>query len=860
MKKFVVLVFLLALLTTMFAGEVVQKVDLNTATYKQISKLPITEAQAKAICKYRTYTSFFESVYDLKDVEGMDQSTINELKPLVRISHYTNQDEAAERREEIFYLIQRLGSNEGTQEGLGDIWEDFLMTPQNINKLRFSELLNLPNTSPIDVAAILKRRAEGDTLSSFRDLRQTPGISYYGASNIKHYVYYDKPQENRLYFDYQFKFNNNVYEEATLEMYNNGMVRNPDNNVVIPATRDNTFFNQLDVDEKSASFMNKLRIRYGNMLKFGMIYNSNKGETTLSESNLDDLMEDGKYFAAYENEIFGSNNLKVIVGNYRATFGEGLVMENTDYYSSRKTGYGFSKRITGVIGDVSRTQEYALRGGAVEWSNDNLSATAFASEDKKDAVIWDSNNNGELDEEDAAFSYITMSTRFENDDLEDAEYYLNSVPNNSSQIDIAPRRDAVTETLYGGHLEYSPLVGTHLGLTSYYAFYNRDFLVPGEAELGELLFYDNTEFEKKWKSPDAEVNSMYSGDHLSVNGIDWRTVVNNTSFQGEYAEMDVDGEVYKVGDDPSALLLSTYTQFDNFYMIGIYRDYDIEFDNPYSRGFSEHERYDDTVFDKYGYVLDNVLLSDLYINSAQAAAEKGIYLETRYRFSTKFTLNRTYLDIFERKSDRRKTVRFQGDLYYQPIHPLRFRFKQKFQKNRYDDDADRSASYTSETTVGIRANLSNRDQLQFNIMYAQTDVPPYPYLSNDPTPDGDDNSVQALTAMKANAIWTDYTHNLNNNIKLRGSILYWSAEEGSIWDWEDMEIDFMGENGVKYWFSLQNKISDNLFLNIKVKIKHYKTRAYEWRAWWNQPVEEDGYFVRVDKKEHTIRMQLDWKF
>jgi len=859
MKKFVVLVFLLALLATMSAGEVTTKVDLNRATQKQIMELPITETQAKAICEYRTYISFFESVYDLKDVEGIDQETINRLKPLVRISHYSSQDEAAERREQIYYLIQRLGSSEGTQEGMSDIWEDYLMTPKNINKLSYSEVLNLPNTSPIDVAAVLRRRAEGDTLSSFRDLRQTPGISYYGASNIRHYVYYDKPQENRLYIDYQFKFNNNVYDEATLEMYNSGMVRNPDNNVDLPVTRDYTFYNQLGVKEQDAAFMNKFRIRYGNMLKFGMIYNSNKGETTPSESNFNDLMKDGKYFISYENVLLGGN-FKAIFGNYRATFGEGLVMENTDYYSSRKTGYGFSKRITGVIGDVSRTQEYALKGGAYEWSRDNFSVSIFGSEDKKDAVIWDSNQNGELDDEDAAFSYITMSNRFDNDDLEDAEYYFNSIPNNSSQIDMAPRTDAVKELLVGAHVEYSPFVGTHVGFTGYKAEYDRKFKAPEDDDLADILFYDTSEYSKKWKSPDAEVNAMYSGDERVVMGMDWRTVLNNTSFQGEYAVMDDDGNAVEVGKDPSALLLSTYTQFDNFYMIGIYRDYDIEFDNPYSRGFSEHERYDDTVFDKYGYVLDNVLLQDLYINSAQAAAERGIYLETRYRFSTKFTLNRTYLDIFERKSDRRKTVRFQGDLYYQPIHPLRVQFKQKYQANRYDDDADRSASYTSETTVGVRANLSNRDQLGFSIMYAQTDVPPYPYLSNDPTPDGDDNSVSALSAMKGNALFIDYTHNLNKNIKLRGSVVYWSSEEGSIWDWEDMEIDFMGENGVKYWFALQNRISDNLFLSIKYKIKHYKTREYEWRAWWNEPVEENGYFERVDKKENTLRLQLDWKF
>jgi hypothetical protein len=82
-----------------------------------------------------------------------------------------------------------------------------------------------------------------------------------------------------------------------------------------------------------------------------------------------------------------------------------------------------------------------------------------------------------------------------------------------------------------------------------------------------------------------------------------------------------------------------------------------------------------------------------------------------------------------------------------------------------------------------------------------------------------------------------------------------------------MEIDFMGEQGNKYWFTFQSKISSNLFLSLKYKIKHYKTREAEWRTWWNtNPGEEDDYndelvyFNKVERKETAIRLQLDWKF
>jgi len=97
--------------------------------------LPITDKQAEDIYDYRLYITFFESIYQLREIDSIDQRTLNRLKPLVVISHFDDRDEAAQRRDEIYYLIQRLGSNEGFQEGMSDLWEDYLLTPQNVNSI-----------------------------------------------------------------------------------------------------------------------------------------------------------------------------------------------------------------------------------------------------------------------------------------------------------------------------------------------------------------------------------------------------------------------------------------------------------------------------------------------------------------------------------------------------------------------------------------------------------------------------------------------------------------------------------------------------------------------------------------------------
>jgi len=892
MKKIFFLIFL-----GVFIGLFAELIDLNKASLDELKKLPITEQQAKDIYDFRYYQQYFTSFYDLRKIPSIDQKTLLKLKPLVMVSHYIEQDKAAQRREQIYYLIERLGSNEGFQEGVSDVWENYLMTPRDINKLTFSEVLNMPNVSPIDAAAILKRQAKGDTIANYRDLRKTPGLSHYGATNLKNYIYYSESEQksDKLFIDYQLKYNDNVYEEEAEEMYKESMVSAMDgSNSISPRQKNQSFWGYFQMDKYSPAISNKFRIRLGNKWQAGILYNSRKGEPNIFQQNLknifskflpfssndltDEISIDNKMFAGYHNK-----NIKVILGNYRATFGEGLVMENTDFYSSRKTGFGFSKRITGIIGDLSRTQEYALRGSAIEWNSPHLNAAFFYSNDKKDAVVFDSNNNGIIDEEDNLFSYITATRRFTDEEIENAEQFFNNYSwtddtgvshTNEFAINIAPRSDAFQEEIRGGHLEISPIIGTHFGFTGYEAVYDRYFQVYSPDSLKYLLIRTNDDADKKYKIMDSEIAALYSTktenyerNYRRVIGFDWRTVLNNTSVQGEYAELSVDGSEFKLGDDPKAMIISAYTQFSDLYLLSLYRDYDLDFDNPYARGFSEHEKFDDTVFDKYAYTLNNPLLADLYINSAQAQAERGVYFETRYRMNRYLTLSRAYLDLWERKADARKSLRFQGEMDFRPIYQLSLRLKYKHQINRYDDDADKGVSKTDETTARIIAYLSNYDKISLEYRYNKVWFPPYPYLSNDAeahTPDSNENDTiaEGTSLIHGDYINVDYVHNFNKNLKVAGSFIFWDGHGISHWDWEDMEIDFMGEKGMKFWFSIHDRISNNLYLTLKYKIKHYRTKEEEWRAWWNEPSEDVGenYFARVERKEHSIRLQLDWKF
>jgi len=346
-----------------------------------------------------------------------------------------------------------------------------------------------------------------------------------------------------------------------------------------------------------------------------------------------------------------------------------------------------------------------------------------------------------------------------------------------------------------------------------------------------------------------------------ITGFDWRAVLGGTSFQGEYAELKVTGKTGKIGDDPSALVMSSYTQFENLHFLALYRNYDLGFDNPYNRGFSEHRKFTNSILDRNMHILTNQLLFDMYHNNAEPQAEEGFYFETRYRFNHHLTLNRTYIDIFERKTDGRRTIRFQGDLEYRPIFNLGLRGVYTHNFNRYDDDMNRNTSTSSTYRGIITAFLSNRDRLQFEYRYSQVLSPPYPYLTNAGMPSNNEQHAAGQVLMHGDLIRIDWTHNLNERLRFRIAVAYWNGHSLSHWDWEDSEIDFMDEHGIKYWLLVQNKLANNVYLSLKYRVKYYRTKELMFRTWWNTELEDRQFYFRdVDRVDTAARMQIEWRF
>ena len=920
MKKLLIILFVLAGLSVLAA-----KVDLNTASLAELMQLPITEKQARDIYEYREFVKIFDNIYELKQIPSIDQETLDRLKQLAVVSIYVETDEAAVRREEIRDLMERVDSNEGASEGMADVWEDYLMTPQNVNKMLFDDLMSFPNVSGIDAVAVLKRIAQGDTIADTRDLRNSTGLSYYGYTNLRSYVYYKEPPvKNRIMCDASLLYYTRYFEEGQYDMLHESFLRNDygTTNVIVPHLKTNSYWGYFGLDELDPDIMLKLRMRYGNNYKLGFMNYKAKGEEDLLNTQAEDILADSKWYAGYENNNMPglyNSRLKVYAGNYRATFGEGLVMENTDYYSARKTGFGFSKRILGITPDLSRTQEYSLRGGAVEYNTPLFGVTAFVSVDDKDALTYVDkygnavmrdeygndiytdrdtlsvnyghqyyvdangqpvynyeNGNAVQGDKTKVFSLVNPTLRYDDDTMLEAEQYFNSeisagMPYAMNYINLAARKDMVQEKLWGTHLQVNPFLGTKLGFTTYTAIYDdAHFVVPGYNNLLPTVLRDSYYYSKLVKNLNAEISNLYSTqtdkytrNYRRVIGFDGQTVIGNTSLQGEYAELSVDGEDLKLGDDPKAYIVSAHTQFENLYFITLYRNYDVDFDNPYSNSFSEHERFEDTILEKNVYALTNPTIADLYLNSNQSQPERGVYFETRYKFNRYFTIGRSYLDLWERLTDGRRSARFQSELEFRPLYQLAMRLRYKNQVNRYDDDAERGVSKTNEYTLAFRTFLSNRDFFELEYRYNTVWSPPYTSLTY-PAVEGENSMAAAQTLMIGDYIAVNYTHYFNKSLKMQGSFLYWFGHGISHWDWEDMEIDFMGEKGSKAWVAFTSRISQNMYLNLKFKNKTYQDKEINIR---NYNISDDPtllddpvYFQRVEHSENTIRLSIDYRY
>ena len=842
----------LALTFTLSAAE---PFDLNQASFEQIKSLPLTDVQAQAIYELLTYEGPVKSIYELRMLPEIDQETLLRIKPLVRINPPSVADERQTRVDQAYYRIERLGTEEGTNVGLIDEWVDRLAEPMNINAATLDELLDLQNVSPVDAVSIYNQIRSAGDLRGRRDLAAVPGLSRWGYMNARNYVgYEDVYRKKSLHGFYSFRSYNTPYFF--------------DEELAIPTAA---------LVDPVPDISHKLRLVYDQRFKGGAIFHRNLGEQTLYLNSGDFRIPKMKWFAGVEKQKLGSVRLdRFYVGNYQISLGQGLALENTDFFNPRYSGFGFDKRITGIAPDLSRTHEYSLTGAAAEATWSKFHGVGFWSYGKKDAIL---NPDGSMNR------MIILAPRLDYDIYPTAQLVSNGdtvqVPafdGNQSML------NAVKEMGYGGNIQYRPWPGSYVGLTFTEFLYDR----PIKPDFGEsyqfaavtaagadtiVEIHPVIHPEEVDEIADARMNSEILGGYRStatsplwngaqgarrIHGIEAGTVFGNTSLQVEYAELQEDGAFTKLGDDPKALVALAWMQWNSLHILAVYRNYDVDFDNPYHRGFSNYHRYKGTTYEKEYYLREPVF-AQLERNSPYPQSEEGVYFETRYQVSRPLVLA-GQLDNWVRKADAADYYRWVAKITYRPIWPVVIRIRQKLQgRSAFDwKSPTMFQSYESRLVASLR--LSRYDGLDLLYATGYVRFAPRPRLLDEADPTGMD-PIDGQAESPSEALGVAFNHYFAPNLRLRTAWLFYN---GFFWNFEDTDFVVLDGRASRWWVAVTNRVSDHLTLRIKLTGENsYPNTFVQARRNNEYPDPVEGQFFGGDNVQSTtltFRVQIDYFF
>jgi DNA uptake protein ComE-like DNA-binding protein len=731
-----------------------RQLNINVATLAQVESLPVEQSVAREMFRYVATCGALKSIYELRRIPALTPGDFERIKLLIRIQLPEFRREGAR----YVHSVQReLAAEESPSEAAIEEWQELVLSPMNINKASVDDLLLLPNVTLLDAASVARHLRIRPEIKDARELRgSVEGLTDYGYRNMRNYVMFKEPAPVK--FDGNYRFNYEYDEDLATQ----DKLATLDQNIATlgeRATFRRAGFSDEQIDyferrltterdylsglQSRNALRNRLRARLGSNLRFGFWADK--------DFNRHGSVSDFKGFAGlYDFSIFK----KVLVGDFRATVGQGLMIDNSNELSSR-----FYDRTQGIFNDLTSQDLFAFRGAAADMVVPWLRATAFYSRSARNGIL---NPDGTVNYYAYTDPVLPANQRNFNE--------LNA--GGTARLDL------------GRSNWFSP--GTYVALNGLHCGYDRDFApdarwldLPGD---GVLL-------------NDANYTQLARGNTRRFWGADFRTSVSNLSLEGEYARQVNAG---------SACLFSARAQYNYLYLVGLFRHYDVNYDNPYNRGFTEMKRFEDTPIEKSYRIIDPTLVDMMYFPMPKA--EEGIYLETRYQVSRQITFTRAYVDVWRNLATGLMNYRFQGEVEYRPVFPLRLRLKEKIQKKQLAKDVSPTTSLTYETSLRALASLPGWDFLTAELRAGRVELTPsLAYNSN--------------TAIWGGFLSIGWQHNFSDDFNTEVGIAAWQTSGMSQWIFDDVGIDFLDGRGMKYYITASDRLSDFLLLKVKFRQK-----------------------------------------
>ncbi|HJN68570.1 MAG TPA: helix-hairpin-helix domain-containing protein [Candidatus Marinimicrobia bacterium] len=754
-----------------------QKVPINMAALEELQTLPLTLNETEALYEYVTLQGPVKSIYDLMQVEGFSAETIQKLRPLISLE-LEKESQSDFQLDDNYRKIENWTSEEGANEGLVEVWLDRLAEPKNINSATWNDLMALQNVSPVDAVAVLKRIEEGP-ITYPKALRGAIGLSYWGYTNMADF----------------FTYKITGPENATHIWYNMAYKTMPST-----TSFDEEVGTTTPLSNHPGDMHHKLIARFGPHWKISLAAHRQLGEKTPLTDIRGVEIPDGKWSVTYRDlNIFGLHFERIIMGNYSATMGQGIVFENTDFFSPRRSGYSWSRRVHGVFPDISRTREFALRGLAFQGGTKSFDVMGFISNHNRDAILNPSDS-----------SFATLITLYPR-----TNFGFNGAL-------AMPMLNTIEEVTYGGNVRIILQPGTYVGLSAYESLYDR----PLKPNIATTVIADANEgkfLTSIGNTADTEIAAMYSSSGESslwkkaqsfrrVFGIDFSTVIHNIAVQGEYGILDGDGDKSVSKTDPRALVLTGYVQFNSLNMLVVYRDYDLAFDNPYQRSFSNYQRYKGSIFEDTFY-LEDPIYGFLYSGQAQPQSERGFYVYSRYQAHKSLVLTADF-DTWTRAADNARYYRTVVRGQFRPVFNVRFHLRHKWQKRGGMNALDPSAFFSQETIMRSQIRLSRYNQVELIWIKSWVDFTNRRRLTLDLDTGGENPSMVGSAGTGSEGLGFKVTHNFSKRLKVMSQVLLYN---GFIWNFEDTDFRVFDSqtDALRFWVSIFSRLNDHWAVRLK---------------------------------------------
>ncbi len=755
------LVVALAMFSTTFAQSLqnapIEQIEINGFDCTELAKLPITQQQRDAICEQMLYGDGFDNVYELLKLEVFSPTEFEHLKPLVKITPRIPKVTPLSRVDALYYKIGDW-FDEGVSSDLIDEWVLSIMSRPDLGTMGYNDFVSIQNVSASDAMAILKYRKDGGKVDDRRQLRGILGLSSGGYVAMRDYIGYDR--DARVTFS-------GGYVGARFGSSNG----------------ENTFSNVRGWTS------------YGNY-SAGFRFGKKEGDE-ISGSNWHNpfAYPDKRFYIALSRQRFGDFHIRrAILGDFAATFGEGVTFGTGDYFSSRKTGSGFETRQLGIYPDITSSNTYTLRGFALETRWKFVEPTFFISVSKKAAIMNTDSTDG--------FSELAAN--------------------------LTGVETEVEEKLFGANLTVAPLTNLRLGTTFYRASYDEQW----NPTLNSMIFdtFTFTGAKPKMDNRDAELLGRTQGqDFRSALGVNAVYSLGGFSVAGEYAEIIRDKNITtKVvgnsivteegdatsalfGDDPCGYVLKTEWITNRFSTLALYRHYDVDFDNPYSRGFSEYQRYKGSILEKDYRLVDTSFIA-LAEENPRPQAEDGVYFRLFGRATN--TISGTLeMDAWKRLTDNADYRRIVLKGSYRPNSVMSFRIWRKWQGRSEENSLVPTSYDIDEIRLTAEARTSDWSTVGFTIVHSLMTNPPMPSYVAPADPFGGDALIGSTEDISEGLMLGSKIFATQKLAFETQAIIY----RGWLWNFENSDFSVLESktDALRWWLAASDRIGKNMSLTFK---------------------------------------------